>query len=496
MSKGKLELVKTIILSILIITSFIQVGILWGYQQHGLPFNFLSALFHDPEAARTLDYNKAKNEIFKPSRLIVSEGYDGSRWIIDESESIYNELWSEGEAYIKAALSAKPDKVYSLDEWNEKVVRKKAVIFEFDTNISTEIASWFLKAENVQYSELTGIYKVAIRPGEDINSSKMVVYIMDSKELHRYVLPVKELFEKDYDTISKNLRRDTKKKSYLAINDKFSNIPVRQDMLFSINSYADYDSIKVSYPEDISLGSAISSAERKELADYILGSEKYSYESYTTNEGAIVYINVNNIYSMHSDGVLEYRSRSTNTEEGKGRMNDAFERALEFIYKYKRRQLSSGAELYLSGISEEKGVYRFTFDYHVDNIPVHVDYVTNIGGGIVLTNAITIEATSERVEKCYWLFRSFELLGARNTYNVDFTDLYNRVFSNNEYWQKKFLEAGKKIIISDLNVSYQLSNRKVEASVTSASEYVLKPVWLFETTDALYKYVVAPMVTK
>mgnify|MGYP000888622042 FL=1 len=81
MRRFNFERFKLYILAMLVATSFIQVGILWNYQNEGLPTNFLWNIFESSIRKTPGDVS----DYVKLFRVSATEGYDESHFILDES---------------------------------------------------------------------------------------------------------------------------------------------------------------------------------------------------------------------------------------------------------------------------------------------------------------------------------------------------------------------------------------------------------------------------
>jgi regulatory protein YycH of two-component signal transduction system YycFG len=178
------EKVKSIILVILILTSLVQVGILWVYQSHRFPFSFFSTVFGRNSIEDNTDIEqKARKEVLIPYRIIVSNG-NNVHWLLKENEEIFHILWDEGLEYVKRALSEGGGQIVDFNIW-DKLVVSKSFAFEFKKGIKSNLVKWFLNipiASSAEHSE--SIRKIMILPDEDINKNN-TLYILTNKNLSR-----------------------------------------------------------------------------------------------------------------------------------------------------------------------------------------------------------------------------------------------------------------------------------------------------------------------
>ena len=84
MSRVRRERFKSYILALLIVSSIIQVGILWEYQNHGFPISFLMPIFAGSGSNASDISEVSRQEYFVPFRIIVSNGNE-SHWLISLS---------------------------------------------------------------------------------------------------------------------------------------------------------------------------------------------------------------------------------------------------------------------------------------------------------------------------------------------------------------------------------------------------------------------------
>ncbi|NLD46857.1 MAG: hypothetical protein GX660_06610, partial [Clostridiaceae bacterium] len=248
MSYKKRERKKLFVLIVLVLTSFIQVGIL--YQNQGLPFNFLWGVFN----RSTKDINYDISNYLKPYKVIVSDAYM-SHWVIDENDENYEQIWEDARYYIQKILSNKVIKQEAFSDWGQVAI-KESVIFDFKTKLSTDLLSEFVKTNTSADFQMEGIYKMAIVPNDEINNN-VTVFLYDKNTVRKYVLPfnAKGLGRDHYDAIIYSLQKDKSLMSYYLIKETVSNLEnIRQDVLVvtGSNIYREFDKIYCKVPNDVS----------------------------------------------------------------------------------------------------------------------------------------------------------------------------------------------------------------------------------------------------
>ncbi|MFZ5989346.1 MAG: hypothetical protein ACOYWZ_19805 [Bacillota bacterium] len=483
MSWLKRERLKLYILLILVITSFIQVGILWNYQNQGEPTNFLLGIFYGKNKEISVDIGNH----FEPYRIVISEGFENPHWIVSEKQKYYDELWEDAKSYLSNILTGKNvimEQEYTEEFWGE-VVLKKSFIFEFKTKISNNLLSAFLKLGSPSNLKLGGIYKMAILPSENINNN-VSLYIYDGTRVAKYVVPFnfEGLTRDNYDGIisefySKEIEGYSVIKEHrLNINKLSYNL--RPDVLIVLegNKYRSFNNIILDTPDYIDRINPNRRTDLEKIAEDILGREKEDYIRAVDMYNVIVFQNLSNMYKIYRDGLLEYKYLSVIGKTDKGNESEAFEKALKFIKE--RDSLISGIDVYLTGIIDQGDYYTFTFDYRFDGMPITFDkYTVMDKDKKSLNNAITIDANSKRVLSCYWILKEIEKGSEELQLNVNFEALLNDAFS-------KYIELNNSFSIKDLYISY-----KVKSNLSSQN---LKPVWVIEALDD--KRYIVPMREK
>ncbi len=472
------ERIKSIILLILLLTSIIEVGILWLYQNHGLPISFLSGLFTTSSSTS----NGVGDEYFKPYKMVLSGGVE-LHWIIGEREDAFTRLWKDvKDNYLKqlakgVKAEAQESVPYSEEEWGE-LINKKGIILDFNTPIKSELLSLFLTGDDTSARELDGIYKIMVLPWEDVNNNQ-VFYIYDGDSIHRYVLPFSKdgLSRDDLDKIySYYSDLESSKRQYSTVTEIGKTdkpIPVRSDVFFPKGSrFGDYYDYTCSVPELFTDKAIKKSSETTSIENDVVGERDSNYDSTVSPiDKSLVFKNINNVFRIHNNGLLEYKYISSQGETENTNLNKSFENAVSFIDK--RKSLLEGdttPRIYLSGINKQKDYIEFTFDYVINGMTINTDYTLNGEDKPVLTNAITIRANSKRVINAWWVFMKFEQSKNTVRYNDSFTDLISNYFDN-----YKQLANESNFFMDDVRVSYIIKN--------IGEDQLLKPMWVVVASD-------------
>jgi hypothetical protein len=468
----KNEKVKQYILVILVITSMIQVGVLWNYQRRGMPTNFLWNIISSKNNQVTIDMD----DFFKPFKIVVSGGFENPHWVINEGDSHYDEIWKDAKNYLKNIISNKKiinEKEFSENQWKE-VIEKKSVIIEFKNNISSNLMAAFLGVGASANFKADEIYKIAILPTENINNN-VNVYIYDGEKVYLYTMTFYDrgLSRGDYDLIIEELYAEGKDSfevvSEIIRNTERSPFYFKPDVLIVAkgNKYRSFNNVISSIPYDMPNLDSKSSIDIDLIAEEVIGNEKDSYIQSVDMSNVVVFKNFSNRYNIYKDGLLEYKYLSVIGKRDKGNEIEAFKKALEFIKM--RENLVSDVDIYLAKMIDEGEYYSFYFDYKFNNLPVVINQYPVKNSGKKLNHAITISANSKRVLSCEWVLRNFKTGRKDLELNMNFGDLLDDTF---EVYTDL---ASRGFSIKDKNVSYEINY-----SVNTES---IIPTWVIETID-------------
>lgn len=475
MRRFNVERFKLYILAMLVATSFIQVGILWNYQNEGLPTNFLWNIFESSIKKTPGDVS----DYVKLFRVSATEGYDESHFILDESHEYYEKLCNEAFYYLANLLEGKNilgKQTYSEEYWGEVVV-KKSFVYEFKTKISLNILNALLQIEKPANQEFDGVYKMALLPRVDSNNN-IGLYIYDGTKTYGFVLPFsKKGFSREkYNEILVSLEVN-ESYSYVVMHEwmGINKTPyrIKPDILIPRGSASEeFEDIICTVPQIIKNTDTSSKDDLEKIAAKILGKDKERLTWGVDLDKAIIFRNPSKSYKIHQDGLLEYKYLSQYDRADKGTEIEALERAVEFIANM--ADLVKGAEIYLSGIDRDNdGYYTFTFDYKVNHNPIaFLEYPVNTGKEGFVNNAITINANKKKVLSCYWILKEFSIGSSNLEIRTYPFDLLDDVFKKYDYLNFSNFS------LKDVIISYEAKSSK--------NEEHLKPVWVIETMDGRY----------
>lgn len=446
--------VKGVILIVLIVLSVVQVEIYWNYQSDNKIGKILGRMYGDDR------YNFLVDEFFRPDRIIVSEGFDENHWILKKNSWEYDVVWTDAKSYIKDFLDKEEYQEvvpFDYDNWSNVIIRK-SILIEFDGEIDANLMSTFLGNSATKDVEPYHVKKILMQPFEDVNNV-MTFYVADEEDIYKVTSPITgtRLPKEAYDKLIASFEGRASFTKYNLINEIFPNketapFNISSDVLIAIDetSTERYNSYFCMLPillDDIMFNN---NSDLEDLSKEVLGENRDYYDIGVDPDGTIVFKNVENIFRIYKDGVLEYKYLDNVQKDKEESIIKSFKKATEFVADLKG--LTEGADITL--ISAEKNSkkgeegYRFTFDYKVDDVPVIINnYRSKVVPGINLNNAVEIVSTSNRVISCFWILRDFDKAQDGNHYYIGFEGLLDDLF-------RKYNIDKKNLEIQDMYNAY------------------------------------------
>ena len=414
----KIERLKTVLLSFLMIASVVQIGIHWTLQAQGFPFRFITSIFNTDDKFVSMDVNTIENRYFVPEAIIVSIEPTTPRWKLDQSDSYFKSIWKDiKENYLPAMIKQKPSKIFSKDQWSS-LTSVSCIRIDFTANWPTNIIYWLSNMDSRDLSGFDSVKSIAILPQADVNETVNTVYIYDENQVYQYQVNIRKNFlpKNFYKKIADELR--DQRKPGLSILSAVTNYESPDDILVSFNKGqgSDYATLKAEIPPSISLN--ISNIES--IQDKILLNQKNSLMAkYNESTNEAIFTDTENLYKLFNDGVLEYKYLPANSAQV-GDPSAAFGQAVSFIER--RRNLLGNVELVLTDFNKVDNYYEMQFGYKYDG--VHI-YFLGASLNDRLTSPLKIKANAERVLECQWVIKSFSEIGKLKTYSLYFGDLIN-----------------------------------------------------------------------
>lgn len=406
------ERIKSIVITGLLITSLIQVGILWGYQSQGTPTNFLMGIFGRQN--QVISNDAVREKLFTPDKLIISNG-DGSHWLISRQDSLFKQITDEAGVYLKNITKGNLARSKPSEDWGS-ISSKQGFILEFKTAISPDLLKWF-----TGISKLSGdapvVFKMMIKQNS-VDESLSEVYILGPDgELGNYSVNNIERPQSMQEMLTVFEDENSPYRNYSSMRDLGFDkaMPFDPDVLHITKSPRlwPYYQLKAEVPAGLT--------NDNELAEIMLGSEKDRYNK-NVYKGFLQFSNTENMYKVYDDGYLSYKYLSDPSLSEKGGIGEALMKAYTFISRLDRLT-NMKTDIYLSVVEDShQGFYRFKFDYRYDDLPVFINLKTKGSVGDPAKNAITIDASSKRVLQCDWIMREFSQ-AAKQSYKDRFLDI-------------------------------------------------------------------------
>ncbi|HEX9062531.1 MAG TPA: hypothetical protein VF941_20345 [Clostridia bacterium] len=479
MSRAKTEKMKNILLIALVLASLIQVGVLWEYENHWLPTDFLLKAFHN--SSNDKESNEHLADYFTPKRIIysyrsfmgISNSIDASYHVLPQDNKNYGILWEESKAYLKYILKANnPErKQITLDEWNT-VFERKSYIVEFKIPLDTKLIAQSMDIGTVGDSAPKDIKKMLIRPDEDLNEPIITVFILTSDSAYKYSVNIYDanktvnlsfLGKNSYKGIFDDIEKDGSLKDYMLFispggenNEKFKDY-FNHDIIIPLTGYSvsQIKKIRIAPPELFTH----TQMKTEKFAQMLLGDELHSYDVYPDNNYT-EFRNLDNIYKTYEDGRVEYTYLSTIDKGNKGSIGKAFSNAVRFVEFMKKQFMKNtdGVTFELSSIKESADgkAYQFGFDYVINGYTCIVDYGTD--SLMNHKDSITIEANEERMTS----FKGYIL-------NMEPSDVYSYKES---YMDVLVSQALKGKMIENIGICYHV--------MPSVKEKEYLPSWLIQ----------------
>ena len=482
------EKVKSFVLALLILSSIIQVGILWNTQSRRFPFAFLSGIFDRNDINETTNINeRATEEVFLPYRIIISNG-NNLHWIVNEEDDgdFYFKLWNEAKGLLKRVINSN-NNVNEVNKnlWDVLIVRK-GFLFEFKSSIKTDMIRWFFSIPGDSPVQPESVLKVLILPEDDINKNN-TIYILSENNLYKCILPFQknDMSQVEYNKVINQFENDKDAVQYNIIKeiDPENKFPfkISSDVLCVVRG-AKYKKLP-----DIEYSINGKSYNTEEISSIILANEKESYDRYIDKDNTLVFKNASNTYRLYSNGLLEYRYIPGVKDQEKGDIGKSFEKAYTFIERIKNYLMDTDARLNLVDINDDNpGFYEFAFDYTINGYPIYINNDINKGvynntiiekdafevNGSNYRNAVLVKVNKNRIIEINWNIINFKKTRNINEYDVYFEDMLNAI--------------SEKYDIQEELDRFSIKNITIGYKVDSLYNEKISPAWMIEKLDGSY----------
>jgi hypothetical protein len=475
MKRTKRERFKTVLLVILILLSVVQIGIHWGQQSQGLPFDFLLAIFSGQAPNGHVDVDAIKDKYFLPEHVIVAIN-PFTQWFLTKENIYYQTIWNDvRDYYLPQVFNGKPSEVLSKKAWEARL-KEACTKIDFYVSYPKSMLSWFTDS-NASKQGFTGIKSIAIFPQEDVNETVNTVYVYDETSAYKYTVDIREKMQpKAFYRKLPDMLRESGYMSMSAIGEVFPDIAANPDLPIYVNENTSqsFRTISAKIPDAIFLDPE--SDMLGSIQESILLDQKDSLTAYhARNNNTAVFSDLENVYRLDSDGVLTYQYLPQVKAEP-GDAKSSFVNAISFIEL--RKNLAGEAEIVMTGLErdpKDPNSYIFTFNYMFESNRIFISDIKEAKD--MLVPAITIKASPQRVLECRWIIREIASVDETKEYKTSFPELIDRIYSNNP---ALYLGLFDEDALLEIHMGYFFDARV-------RTEDTLAPAWLIKTKTGYYK---------
>lgn len=482
MRKIDLEILKSYVLILLIISSLFLMGNLWSIETRGAFFNLennsiVTGLFSWLATGHG-DIGSGKyTNFFKPESIVLNMGYD--HWKLSmfstADSKLYDSLWEKTgmdilKGLFKSRTSYSYEGVVPEERWNE-LLQKKSILYDFVTQYDSSIIKWLAGQEGSKAQvPFPGIRQMILAPYEDAEDYVTVLYIKESNNrIHKFIINNRSYDKAFFDEIIGRITAE-KQIKYRIIYDLNLPEPISKKISPHISvpaPDADIADTKIEFRgvefTDRFNFDKNKNDDIKSLKTYFLGKEKDDFNIHISAGGdnvSFIHVNNDRIFQIQRDGLVEYFNNSKDIDADKEGLADSYKAAVDFLYTYEPYSYEPANEeykLYLSSIRVDRDIVEFNFDYSFDEIPV----VTNYKNG-KLKSAVKIEVKGGKVESYYSWFKKGQAGSKKSIPVYEFYDKFATFFDSKS-------NKDKEIYIDRVFLGYDSSER-----------YVTYPFWYFK----------------
>lgn len=412
----KKNVVKSVLLSFLIIASIYQVITLWFDNVSDRNFfysvinrftNFISEPQEEDKAyminPRIMGvYLGASDKDF----TIIERGGDDYRNILNESTKMILKVVSAGEF---EGIYDKADFIWE----------KRGLIFSLSMPMSKEILASDLNVNSGKFEGIVNVSSLGIIPATDTDSKVKAYFISENaNQIYVFSLPVSELKDEN-DAVRKFIEKTTAK-GYPAYISTLKNeielfngnvlLPLPSDTIYYFNPLA----LNIPFIED---GTIKSDA----LEEYInIFFDNPNVKWTIQNNDIMIYGDDNALIKYNENGLLEY-SGLENSNNVTQTVSAAFNTAEEFL---KRDYLLSNLDYYLVNFEDKDGKKTFYYAYGYDHLPIHLE--ESLLSKNTLTYPIEITVQKGKVVKYRRLVIEIDNNGSQELFKGQFERALNQ----------------------------------------------------------------------
>lgn len=353
---------KSVVLTILILSSLVLTGSLWfdNYQGLSLAISKVPDLFSSKISPE--EYSKFYEEIIMPYKVTVINP-DQNKWISYKSDKMNLDAWNILKARLSNLTLDTEIITGKVKEWDE-LINRKSIILEFGGPIDEEVLYLTIPNLPKETEAFKNVEKFSITKSLEGNT----IYIMQNSEgekaLYKILLKGEDDEIKTFMQSCENIKADVK---YVEIEDigitNFYNnksIVAGKNVLFPISNKRE----KREMVTRLSVKNHFSNDDEYSMARFvteIFGNTDFA--KFITNDSSKIYINDDkSSIKIEDNGIVEYINNSKIPDEETSASKN-FNSALDFI-----NGINIFEDFFLISAVEENDLYTFKFSLAFDGI--------------------------------------------------------------------------------------------------------------------------------
>lgn len=431
---------KSLVLTILILSSLVLTGSLWfdNYQGLSLTISKIPDFFSSKISSE--EYSKIYDEIVMPYKVTVINP-DENKWISYNSDKMVTDAWNILKNRL-ANLTLETEIITGrVKEWDE-LVNRKSIILEFGGPIDQDIFALAIPNLPKETEAFNNVEKFSITKSLVGNT----IYIMQNnngeKKLYKILLKEEDEEIKTFMQSCENIKADVRYVSLeeLGIKSFYNNKSIvgADNVLFPlINSKNKRDQVT-----KISVRKHFTDNDEYQMGRFVTDIfDNTDFAKFITSENSKIYINDDkSSIKINEDGIVEYINNGKISDEETS-VGKNFNAALDFINNTK-----SFENFFLLSATTEENVYTFRFAVAVEGV------IAGFSKPIIGEDKYAlIEIKVQNNEVRYFKGKMIKLeIGEEKKYisNVTHNILDNLL---------KYVDKDSKINISDLDLVYDVS---------------------------------------
>ena len=199
------ERLKSLLLVVLLVSSMLQVWVLWGDVSHGFPLPFVLGATIGQEvrinqSRSDSDVAGAASLIFNPYRITICDGgqqthkTQRAHYPVSRKSELFATINTRSRAFFEDVMVVAPEPEVPIEKWGE-LVSERSVLIEFRAAISQEIIKWLFDRSNTTPGAPSEIKKLLIVPEENASKQSVCLYVLTNERIVRVFSPSANYFD-------------------------------------------------------------------------------------------------------------------------------------------------------------------------------------------------------------------------------------------------------------------------------------------------------------